>query len=879
MKKFVLMPAFIAALCMISSCRKEIPAIDNAEDCGGVKMHTIAVTADFGSKTSIVSDGEGGFNFNWIKGDNIRIWEVVQGQDLASGISTIDETSGSAEFNVNVPERSASDYMYFGVYPGAYDINQNFRDLNGDEKFRIKLSTQQTIYKDSFDPNSDLLVSRVVPTKTQPDKLELQFGRIGGILKIRITGLNPEIPLESIRFTADCPISGYVLFDPLSETYSIDNYNMQETDNYGHPIPSNYVYLYNDQYSAPFDQDGQAFTTWLRAYPAQIKEFTVETIQRASPRAQTTTRTFRRVNVAAHDGANPVSIQDGKMTELTVSMGRFYPIESVAITGKPAKVVSGNKYQLSYSVTPLEASEDVSWSSSNTSIATINRFGILTAMSAGEVTITATAGSASDVYVVQVEETIPEAVDLALPSGVLWSSCNLGAGSPLGYGLCYPWGDPVPNDKTSMTNYKFCNYSLYKTDYLAGRMVKYTYDGAYASGGVPDNKRFLDPEDDPATSHLGDSWRSPTVAEFQELFAYCNVSRAVQDGVNYVKFTSKSNGNSIIVPLTGFNGNNNRGSEIRLWTCEQLASWDYPSSLLVEDTGVHTEISQNITTWSKARSSYASTHNKWAFGYRIDASSSTVSMTQLLHERYWVGYCVRPVKAAAPVSATPKLHIKSVEDLGSGNSLKITLERDAPETNYPSGSTTHTYYIGRAMAGSSEYSVCSEIILSNVTKNDKLVTGTLTGLSSGTEYSIYAVYKRKKTGTSTTETTYSDNRFRVTPHQDPSKMLTAFVTSPASLTMAKGTQADLVPAPTPATAPVTVTYQSYNPSIATVDYNTGHVTAVATGTTAIYCIAQGLNTVIYYNCPVTVMDTLDYGNQGSSGGDINDDNVNDGGSY
>lgn len=48
--------------------------------------------------------------------------------------------------------------------------------------------------------------------------------------------------------------------------------------------------------------------------------------------------------------------------------------------------------------------------------------------------------------------TAPEAVDLGLPSGVLWGSCNLGATKPEGEGNRYAWGETKPKNKFTRDN-------------------------------------------------------------------------------------------------------------------------------------------------------------------------------------------------------------------------------------------------------------------------------------------------------------------------------------------------------------------------------------------------------------------------------------------
>ena len=48
-----------------------------------------------------------------------------------------------------------------------------------------------------------------------------------------------------------------------------------------------------------------------------------------------------------------------------------------------------------------------------------------------------------------------EYVDLGLPSGTLWATCNVGATTPEGYGDYFAWGDVTAKSFTDWSNYKY----------------------------------------------------------------------------------------------------------------------------------------------------------------------------------------------------------------------------------------------------------------------------------------------------------------------------------------------------------------------------------------------------------------------------------------
>ena len=139
-------------------------------------------------------------------------------------------------------------------------------------------------------------------------------------------------------------------------------------------------------------------------------------------------------------------------------------------------------------------------------------------------------------------------VDLGLPSGTLWATCNIGANSPEEYGDYFAWGETkgYNSGKTdfSWSTYKWCNGS-------STSLTKYNYN---SDNGIVDNKTELDLEDDAAYVNWGPDWRMPSVEQFRELIDGFNTNSewTSLNGVEGYKITSRRNGNSIFLPAEGF---------------------------------------------------------------------------------------------------------------------------------------------------------------------------------------------------------------------------------------------------------------------------------------------------------------------------------------
>lgn len=137
-------------------------------------------------------------------------------------------------------------------------------------------------------------------------------------------------------------------------------------------------------------------------------------------------------------------------------------------------------------------------------------------------------------------------VDLGLPSGTLWATCNVGATTPEGYGNYYAWGETTTKTTYNWSTYRYSNGS-------STTLTKYCYNSGYGNNGFTDNLTTLQISDDAARANWGGDWRMPTKAEWEELWNNTTVAWTTQNGVNGRKFTA-SNGNSLFLPAAGCRG-------------------------------------------------------------------------------------------------------------------------------------------------------------------------------------------------------------------------------------------------------------------------------------------------------------------------------------
>lgn len=148
-------------------------------------------------------------------------------------------------------------------------------------------------------------------------------------------------------------------------------------------------------------------------------------------------------------------------------------------------------------------------------------------------------------------------IDLGLPSGTLWATCNIGAITPEDYGDYYAWGETESKTAYTWDNYKYCFI-----DNNVVFLTKYCY--AHGYNGFVDNLNILQPIDDAATVHWGEGWCIPSPDQWRELRQNTTITWINQDGVEGELFTS-NNGNSLFIPAAHANSYNT-GNNCRYWS-------------------------------------------------------------------------------------------------------------------------------------------------------------------------------------------------------------------------------------------------------------------------------------------------------------------------
>lgn len=137
-------------------------------------------------------------------------------------------------------------------------------------------------------------------------------------------------------------------------------------------------------------------------------------------------------------------------------------------------------------------------------------------------------------------------VDLGLPSGTLWATCNIGCKYQEDLGGYYAVAETVQKEKCTWDNLKYCTHPS------EGLLSKYVNNAKF---GTVDNKKTIEAQDDAAYVNWGSNWRIPTYEQFKELVDNCRKiwiipERGNINGIHGCYFIGK-NGKSIFLPAAG----------------------------------------------------------------------------------------------------------------------------------------------------------------------------------------------------------------------------------------------------------------------------------------------------------------------------------------
>ena len=283
----------------------------------------------------------------------------------------------------------------------------------------------------------------------------------------------------------------------------------------------------------------------------------------------------------------------GKTATCTVTVkAATEPVTSVTLNKTSLTLTIGETQTLKATVNPSNATnKSVTWSSDNTSIATVSSSGSVTAKAEGTAIVSVTTDDGGKTATCTITVQKYKAIDLGL--SVKWAPLNLGASKASEYGDYFAWGETEPKEVYSWNNYKW-----YMRNNDGFEATKYwTATGSFIDPlrgtrfyGIKDWKTVLNLEDDAAHVNLGGKWRMPTIDEWNELQLKCSWRLKTMGGHEGCEITGP-NGNSIFLPAAGHIAGT--PPPFNLNTC--LYYWS--SSLDVDDPRNARALAGEVASW------------------------------------------------------------------------------------------------------------------------------------------------------------------------------------------------------------------------------------------------------------------------------------------
>lgn len=201
MKKFFRSLMVVAVAAMgITACHSEFdePAGGSVNDS---RIYVSFVAEAPATRTTVDTSSDEAPVFSWDESESFVVLEQTDALAVASDVAyeRIDGKANiTAAFATNVGKDA---YNYVTVYPaGAYVAAESINAAT------LALPANQTMAEASYDPNADLMVSKVVAAAAQPTEAQpVQFTRVVAVVKMSLKNFNVEAgdEVEKVVFMAD----------------------------------------------------------------------------------------------------------------------------------------------------------------------------------------------------------------------------------------------------------------------------------------------------------------------------------------------------------------------------------------------------------------------------------------------------------------------------------------------------------------------------------------------------------------------------------------------------------------------------------------------------------------------------------------------------
>ena len=201
MKKFFRSVMLVAVAAMgFVACQNEFDEPNvNQPVADGVVVTFVA--DEPATRTAVDTSSDEAPVFNWSDNESFAVLEQTDALAAGSNV-TFEKVDGKANITATFAKNEGkSEYKYVTVYPAS-----GYVSAESIASATLALPANQTMASESYDPNADLMVSKVVTAATQPTEAQqVEFTRLVAVVKLTLKNFNLEAgdEVEKVVFMAD----------------------------------------------------------------------------------------------------------------------------------------------------------------------------------------------------------------------------------------------------------------------------------------------------------------------------------------------------------------------------------------------------------------------------------------------------------------------------------------------------------------------------------------------------------------------------------------------------------------------------------------------------------------------------------------------------
>lgn len=201
MKKFFRSVMLVAVAAMgFVACQNEFDEPNvNQPVADGVVVTFVA--DEPATRTAVDTSSDEAPVFSWSDNESFAVLEQTDALAVGSNV-TFEKVDGKANITATFAKNEGkSEYKYVTLYPAS-----GYVSAESIASATLALPANQTMASGSYDPNADLMVSKVVTTAAQPNEAQqVEFTRLVAVVKMTLKNFNLEAgdEVEKVVFMAD----------------------------------------------------------------------------------------------------------------------------------------------------------------------------------------------------------------------------------------------------------------------------------------------------------------------------------------------------------------------------------------------------------------------------------------------------------------------------------------------------------------------------------------------------------------------------------------------------------------------------------------------------------------------------------------------------